>query len=86
MKQLVITPRTSTADLCAAFAAVCGLLLRRACLRTLAAVRTAEKWLKTRHSFMQDDDEEPVIMTGYQYILFAVVCCLVFMALSIKID
>ena len=69
MKQLVITPRTSTAYLC-----------------TLAAVRTVAKWLKTRHNFTPGDDEYPVYMTGYQYIFFGVVVCLVFLALSIKID
>lgn len=86
MEKSYISPRTSTADLCALLFAVCALLLRRVCCCTLATVRTATKWLKARHNFMPDDDDEPVIMTGYQYILFAVVCCLVFMILSIKID
>lgn len=86
MKQLVITPRTSTADLCAAFVAVCGLLFRRAYLCTLTAVRTAAKWLKTRHNFTPGDDEDPVYMTGYQYIFFAAAVCLAFLVLSIKLD
>lgn len=86
MEKLYISPRTSTADLCGLIFAACAILCHRAYLCTLATVRTATKWLKARHNFMPDDDEEPVIMTGYQYILFAVLCCLVFMALSIKID
>ena len=87
MEKAYISPRTSTADLCGLIFAVCAILLRRAYICTLAALKAAAKWLKTRHNFTPgDDDGEPVIMTGYQYIFFGVVACLVFLALSIKID
>ena len=86
MEKAYISTRTSSADLCGLIYVACAILLRRAYLCTLAAVRTVAKWLKTRHNFTPGDDEEPVYMTGYQYIFFGVIVCLAFMALSIKID
>ena len=39
-------------------------------------------WLNSRHNFT--DEEDPVIMTGWQYLGFGVVVVLVAMAASIK--
>ena len=39
-------------------------------------------WLKSRHNFT--DEEDPVIMTGWQYLGFGVVVMFVAMAASIK--
>lgn len=40
------------------------------------------QWLNSRHNFA--DKEEPVLMTGWQYIGFAVLVLVVSMALSIR--
>lgn len=87
MEKTDLSPSTSTAELCGFIFAACFLLLRRAYYHILAAVRAAAKWLKTKHNFTpNDDDGDIVIMTGYQYILFAVAVFLMCMILSIKID
>lgn len=46
-----------------------------------AALRACQ-WLNTRHNFT--DQEEPVIMTGWQYLGFGVLVVFVSMVLSIK--
>ncbi|MDY4406039.1 MAG: hypothetical protein SPE55_03105 [Sodaliphilus sp.] len=40
------------------------------------------QWLNSRHNFT--DEEDPVIMTGWQYLGFGVVVVFVAMAVSIK--
>lgn len=40
------------------------------------------QWLNTRHNFA--DDEDPMIMTGWQYLGFGVVVMFVAMVISIK--
>lgn len=47
-----------------------------------AALRACQ-WLNTRHNFT--DQEEPVIMTGWQYLGFGVLVVFVSMVLSIKL-
>lgn len=46
-----------------------------------AALRAC-RWLNTRHNFT--DEEEPVIMTGWQYLGFSILVMFVAMVLSIK--
>lgn len=46
-----------------------------------AALRACQ-WLNTRHNFT--DQEEPVIMTGWQYLGFGVLVVVVSMVVSIK--
>ena len=46
-----------------------------------AALRACQ-WLNTRHNFT--DEEEPVIMTGWQYLGFSILVMFVAMVLSIK--
>ena len=57
--------------------------------RTAAALRTAHRvtiavcqWLNSRHNFT--DEEDPVIMTGWQYLGFGVVVMFVAMVLCIN--
>ena len=42
------------------------------------------RWLNSRHNFT--DTEDPVYMTGWQYLGFGVVICVVFLALSIRVE
>lgn len=81
---IIVTPETRTFALFTALFAVCLILARRAFNRGLYGLEMARIWLNTRHNFT--DDEDPVILTGWQYIGVAVVCCAVCLALSIKID
>lgn len=55
-------------------------MLRKAYALTLAACR----WLNSRHNFT--DEEDPVCMTGWQYLGFGIVVCLACIALSIRVD
>lgn len=83
---ITILHRTSTPALCALIFAACSILLRRAYLCTVHGLKVAAKWLISRHNFTPGDEEEPVIMTGYQYIIFAAVVCLACVILSINLD
>ena len=79
---MTILHRTSTPTLLGLIFAACAVLCGRAHLCTVRALKAAGTWLKTPHNFA--DREEPVIMTGYQYICFGLVVCAVCLALSIK--
>ena len=46
------------------------------------AVLSVCQWLNTRHNFT--DEEDPLIMTGWQYLGFGVVVMFVAMVISIK--
>lgn len=46
------------------------------------AALSACQWLNTRHNFT--DKEDPLIMTGWQYLCFGVVVMFVAMVISIK--
>lgn len=58
-------------------------------VRLTAKVRNLLKlvhtWLVSKHTFVDDEDPtEKVVMTGYQYIKFAVIVTIVAFILSIK--
>lgn len=42
----------------------------------------ARQWLNSRHNFT--DKEDPVVMTGWQYVGFTLLICVVSMVLSIR--
>ena len=78
-----ILHRTSTPALFGIIFAACAVLCGRAYTGTVHGLKVARTWLKARHNFA--DSEEPVIMTGYQYICFGLAVCAVCLALSIKL-
>lgn len=82
-------PQVSAADVarslgrCAAFCLVFVLqtIAKALDLAQRAALGVCQ-WLNTRHNFT--DEEDPVIMTGWQYLGFGVVVMFVTMVISIK--
>jgi len=69
-------------------AIVCALyalqFLARVFRKAYALTLVACRWLNSRHNFTDEDD--PVYMTGWQYLGFGVVVCLACIALSIRVD
>ena len=92
MKTTVTTPTApdvSAADVARSFGK-CLMLCLVYILQSMAkafgvaqrAALGACQWLNSRHNFT--DEEDPVIMTGWQYLGFGVVVVFVAMAVSIK--
>lgn len=92
MKATVTTPtapHVSAADVARSFGK-CFLLCLVYILQSMAkafgvaqrAALGACQWLNSRHNFT--DEEDPVIMTGWQYLGFGVVVVFVAMAVSIN--
>ena len=84
MEKITNISGASTPVLCGLIFAAVSVLIGRAYLCTVRALKAAGTWLKARHNFADRDD--PVIMTGYQYIFFGLVVCLVCMILSLRIN
>lgn len=74
MKQITITSNTNTHALLVAIAAIVFLIARR-------LVRLANAWLNTKHNF--GDNEDDLILTGWQYLGVGVLTCLICLLLSI---
>lgn len=82
-------PQVSAADVARSFGR-CAVLCLVYVLQTIAkALSLAQRaplgvcqWLNTRHNFT--DEEDPVIMTGWQYLGFGVVIMFMAMIASIK--
>lgn len=92
MKATVTTPtapNVSASDVARSFGK-CALLCLVFALQSVAkalgmaqrAALAACQWLNTRHNFT--DEEDPVIMTGWQYLGFGVLVMLVAMIVCIK--
>ena len=90
MKTTTVTPQTITAAAvvralaqCLTLAATYGAQRTAAALRAAHRVTTAMcQWLNSRHNFT--DEEDPVIMMGWQYLGFGVVVMFVAMVLCIN--
>lgn len=78
-----ITKQTKSVDLCMLILAAFVLLLLRVLRFTLSAMRKAAQWAVTKHNFTPGD-EDPVILTGAQYLCFALVCVVTAIVLSIQ--
>lgn len=82
-------PQVSAADVARSFGR-CAVLCLVYVLQTIAkALSLAQRatlgvchWLNSRHNFT--DEEDPVIMTGWQYLGFSVVVMFVSLVISIK--
>lgn len=92
MKAIVTTPaapQVSASDVAKSLgrcAALCLVYVLQTIAKALDLAQRAAlgvcQWLNTRHNFT--DEEDPVIMTGLQYLGFGVVVMFVAMVISIK--
>lgn len=92
MKATVTTPtapQVSASDVARALGrslALCLVYVLQTIAKALDLAQRAAlgvcQWLNTRHNFT--DEEDPVIMTGWQYLGFGVLVMFVVMAVSIK--
>lgn len=78
-----LTKQVSTLALCCIILSALAILARRAVLFTLSVLRAVWKWIVTQHNFTPGD-EDPVTMTGAQYLCFALVGAVIVFILSIK--
>ena len=61
------------------------ILIFKAAMSAKNLYKVVRTWLVSKHTFVDDEDpEEKVVMTGYQYIKFAVIVTIVAFILSIK--
>jgi hypothetical protein len=84
MEKAYITKQTKSVDLCMLILAAFVLLLLRVLRFTLSAMRKAAQWAVTKHNFTPGDDEDPVTLTGAQYLCFALLGIVVVFVLSLK--
>lgn len=82
-KTYILPKQVSTFTLCFIILSALAILLQRAIRFTLSVLRAVWRWIVTRHNFTPGD-EDPVVMTGAQYLCFAVLCFVVVFMLSIK--
>lgn len=90
MKTTTATPQNVTAAAVVRTMAQClTLVATYGAQRTVAALRAAHRatiavcqWLNSRHNFT--DEQDPVIMTGWQYLGFGVVVTFIAMLMSIE--
>lgn len=92
MKAIVTTPTApdvSAADVARSLGrclALCLMFLLQCMAKAFGlaqrAVSSVCQWLNTRHNFT--DQEDPLIMTGWQYLGFGVMVMFVAMVISIK--
>lgn len=82
-------PDVSAADVARSFGrctALCLVYVLQTIAKALDLAQRAAlgmcQWLNTRHNFT--DEEDPMIMTGWQYLGFGVVVMFVAMVISIK--
>ena len=85
MEKAYIPPKqVSTFSLCCIILSALAILLQRSVRFMLLALRAVWRWIVTKHNFTPGDDEDPVILTGAQYLVFALVCSVVVFVLSIQ--
>lgn len=83
-KAYTIAKQVSTFALCCIIFSALAILLGRAVRFTLSLIRAVWRWIVTKHNFTPGDDEDPVTLTGAQYLCFALLCFVVEFLLSIK--
>lgn len=76
--------QASTFALCCLILSALAILSRRAVRFMLSALRAVWRWTVTKHNFTPGDDEDPVTLTGAQYICFAFAAIVVVFLLSIQ--
>lgn len=83
-KAYTLAKQVSTFALCCIILSALVILLSRAVLFTLSVLRAVWRWIVTKHNFTPGDDEDPVTLTGAQYLCFALLCFVIVFVLSIK--
>lgn len=73
-----------TFTLCCIILSALAILARRAVLFLFSVLRTCVRWMATKHNFTPGDDEDPVTLTGAQYLCFALLSLAIVFVLSIK--
>ena len=76
--------QVSTFALCCIIISALAILSRRAVRFMLSALRAVWRWSVTKHNFTPGDDEDPVTLTGAQYICFAFAAIVVVLVSSIQ--
>lgn len=76
--------QVSTFALCCVILSALAILSRRAVRIMLSAIRAVWRWSVTKHNFTPGDDEDPVVLTGAQYICFAFAVIVFVFVLSIQ--
>lgn len=79
-----LTKQVGTFDLCCIILSSLAILVRRSAVFTFSVFRAVWRWMATKHNFTPGDEDDPVILTGAQYICFALVGSVVAVLLSIK--
>lgn len=79
-----LSKQVSTFSLCCIILSALAILLRRAVRFMLSALRAVWRWIVTKHNFTPGDDEDPVVLTGAQYICFAFAVIVFVFVLSIQ--
>lgn len=78
-----LTKQVGTFALCCIILSALAILAHRFVLFTLSVLRAVWRWIITKHNFTPGD-EDPVTMTGAQYLCFALVGAVIVFILSIK--
>lgn len=81
---IIISRTTGTRALLAALFAVVVLLVSRTAKKALAALKLAKVWLITPHRY-DDGDGGVIEWTGWQYIGFGTLVCVVCLLLCVRI-
>lgn len=79
-----LTKQVSTFALCCIILSALAILVRRSVIFTLSVLRAFWHWIETKHNFTPGDDEDPVTLTGAQYLCFALLSLAIVFVLSIK--
>lgn len=80
---ITISRTTGTRALLVALFAVVVLLVSRTAKNALAALKTARQWLRTQHSFF-DEDGDPIKCTGWQFVGYNIIAAVVAILLCIE--
>lgn len=83
-KAYIRAKQVSTFALCCIIFSALAILLGRVVCFTFSLLRAVWRWIVTKHNFTPGDDEDPVTLTGAQYLFFALLCFVVVFVLSIK--
>lgn len=83
-KAYTLAKQVSTFALCCIILTALAILARRFVLFTLSVLRAVWQWIVTKHNFTPGDDEDPVTLTGAQYLCFVLLGVVVVFVLSIK--
>ena len=79
-----INKQVGTFGLCCVIISALAILSCRAACSVLSLLRAVWRWLKTKHNFTPGDDEDPVLLTGAQYLGFVLLSVAAVFVISIR--